>query len=106
MIEIYEKRYIRLLSNKGNIYVGLSWKTRKIYILEHLTISDDVNLLILSMHYSYLNAITTRFDLKLYCDIDDNINLPNHKRVVCQIESLHHITNNCKYNKKCKCPLS
>src|SRR5207248_5515141 len=27
----------------------------------------------------------------------------DHKRVVCQIESLHHIVNKCKCNKKCKC---
>jgi hypothetical protein len=38
-----------------------------------------------------------------YCDIDGNINLPDHKRVVCQIESLHRITNKCKCSKKCKC---
>ncbi|PKC59544.1 hypothetical protein RhiirA1_469297 [Rhizophagus irregularis] len=44
-----------------------------------------------------------RLNLKSYCDIDGNINLPDHKRVVCQIESLHHITNKCKCNKKCKC---
>ncbi|CAI2193566.1 6346_t:CDS:2, partial [Funneliformis geosporum] len=67
--EIYEKRYVRPLPNKGDIYVGSPWETEKTYILEHLTISDDVNLL----------------------------------RVVCQIESLHRITNNCKCNKKCKC---
>ncbi|CAB4431797.1 unnamed protein product [Rhizophagus irregularis] len=45
-------------------------------------------------------------DLKSYCDIDGNINLSDHKRVVCQIESLHRIANKCKCNKKCKCPPS
>ncbi|CAI2194838.1 5324_t:CDS:2, partial [Funneliformis geosporum] len=75
----------------------------KTYILEYLTISNDVNLLVLSTHYSYSNAVTTRLNLKSYCDINGNINLSDHKRVVCQIESLHRITNNCKCNKKCKC---
>ncbi|KAF0457848.1 superfamily I DNA and RNA helicases: PROVISIONAL [Gigaspora margarita] len=32
------------------------------------------------MQYSYSNAITTRLNFKSYCDIDGNINLPNHKR--------------------------
>ncbi|GBB94832.1 hypothetical protein RclHR1_02420019 [Rhizophagus clarus] len=58
---------------------------------------------VLSTRHSYSNAVTTRLNLKSYCDIDSNINLPDHKRVVCQIESLHCITNNCKCNKKCKC---
>ncbi|CAI2179165.1 7074_t:CDS:2 [Funneliformis geosporum] len=72
----------------SNIYVGSPWETGKTYILEHHTISDDVNLLVLSIRYSYSNAVTTRLNLKSYCDID---------------ESLHRITNNCKCNKKCKC---
>ncbi|CAI2184557.1 1934_t:CDS:2, partial [Funneliformis geosporum] len=75
----------------------------KTYILEHLTISDNVNLLVLFTRHSYSKSVTTRLNLKSYCDIDGNINLSDHKRVVCQIESLHHITNNCKCNKKCKC---
>ena len=59
------------------------------------------------IHILLTNAVTTRLNLKSYCDhIDGIINLPDHKRVVCQIESLHRITNNCKCNKKCKCPLS
>src|SRR5581483_3394854 len=99
----YEEKYVRPLPNEGDIYVGSSWETGKTYVLEHLTISDDVNLLVLSTRHSYLNAVTTRLNLKSYCDIDGNINLPDHKRVVCQIESLHRITNNCKCNKKCKC---
>ncbi|CAB4398616.1 unnamed protein product [Rhizophagus irregularis] len=102
--ETYEKRYIRELPNKGDIYVGSPWETGKTYVLEHLTISNDVNLLVLSTRYSYSNAVTTRLNLKSCCDIDRNINLPDHKRVVCQIESLHRITNNCKCSKKCKCP--
>ncbi|CAI2174063.1 2719_t:CDS:2 [Funneliformis geosporum] len=101
--EIYEERYVRPLPNEGDIYVGSPWETGKTYVLEHLTISDDVNLLVLSTRHSYSNAVTTRLNLKSYCDIDGNINLPDHKRVVCQIESLHRITNNCKCNKKCKC---
>ncbi|CAI2197198.1 15011_t:CDS:2, partial [Funneliformis geosporum] len=60
----------------------------------HLTISDDINLLVLSTRHFYSNAVTTRLNLKSYYDIDGNINLPDHKRVVYQIESLHCITNN------------
>ena len=102
--ETYEKRYVRPLPNEGDIYVGSSWKTGKTHILEHLTIPDNVNLLVLSTRYFYSNAITTRLNLKSYCNIDGMINLPDHKRVICQIESLHCIINNCKCNKKCKCP--
>ncbi|CAI2199749.1 10480_t:CDS:2, partial [Funneliformis geosporum] len=68
--EIYKERYIRTLPNEGNIYVGSPWETGKTYILEHHTISDDVNLLVLSIRYSYSNAVTTRLNLKSYCDID------------------------------------
>ncbi|CAI2176235.1 8223_t:CDS:2 [Funneliformis geosporum] len=92
--EIYEQRYVRPLPNEGDIYVGSPWETGKTYVLEHITISDDVNLLVLSTRYSYSNTVTTRLNLKSYCDIDGNINLPDHKRVVCQIASLHRITNN------------
>jgi hypothetical protein len=101
--ETYKERYVRPLPNEGDIYVGSPWETGKTYVLEHLTISDDVNLLVLSTRHSYSNAITTRLNLKSYCDIDGNINLLDYKRVICQIESLHRITNNCKCNKKCKC---
>ncbi|CAI2192808.1 9075_t:CDS:2, partial [Funneliformis geosporum] len=45
-------------------------ETGKTYVLKHLTISDDVNLLVLSTCYSSSNAVTTRLNLKLYCDID------------------------------------
>ncbi|GBB99447.1 hypothetical protein RclHR1_35200001 [Rhizophagus clarus] len=101
--ETYEEKYVRPLPNEGDIYVGSPWEMGKTYVLEHLTISDDVNLLVLFTRHSYSNAVTTRLNLKSYCDIDGNINLSDHKRVVCQIESLHQITNNCKCNKKCKC---
>ena len=101
--ETYEERYVRPLPDEGDIYVGSPWETGKTYVLEHLTIADDVNLLVLSTRHSYSNAVTTRLNLKSYCDVDGNINLPDHKRVVCQIESLHRITNNCKCSKKCKC---
>ncbi|RGB21736.1 hypothetical protein C1646_777383 [Rhizophagus diaphanus] len=85
--EIYEERYVRPLPNEGDIYVGLPWKTGKTYILKNLSIPDDVNLLVLSTRHSYSNAVTTRLNLKSYCDIDGNINLPDHKRVVCQVQS-------------------
>ncbi|RIA93672.1 hypothetical protein C1645_819080 [Glomus cerebriforme] len=65
-----------------------SWKTGKTYILEHLTISNNMNLLVLSTYHSYSNAITTRLNLKLYYDIDSNINLSDHKRVLDKIVSI------------------
>src|SRR5205085_12441273 len=84
--------------------VGSPWETGKTYTLEHLTIPDGINLLALSTRHTYSSAVTTRLNLKSYCDIDTKIiNLPDHQRVVCQIESLHRITNNCKCDKKCKC---
>src|ERR1043166_5794249 len=99
-------QYVRplCLHSKRDIYVGSLWKTEKTYVFENLIILGNVNLLVLSTRHSYSNAITTRLNLKSYCDIDGNINLPDHKRIICQIESLHRITNNCKCNKKCKCP--
>ncbi|PKK64605.1 hypothetical protein RhiirC2_716168, partial [Rhizophagus irregularis] len=78
--ETYKERYVRPLPNEGDIYVGSPWETGKTYVLEHLTIPDDVNLLVLSTRHSYSNAVTTRLNLKSYCDIDGNINLPDHKR--------------------------
>ncbi|POG76088.1 hypothetical protein GLOIN_2v1821835 [Rhizophagus irregularis DAOM 181602=DAOM 197198] len=101
--ETYVERYVRSLPNKGDICVGSPWETGKTYVLENLVIPDDVNLLVLSTRHSYSNAVTTRLNLRSYFDIDGNINLPDHKRVVCQIESLHRIVNKCKCNKKCKC---
>ncbi|RGB31606.1 hypothetical protein C1646_763853 [Rhizophagus diaphanus] len=73
--ETYEEKYVRPLPNKGDIYVGSPWEMGKTYVLEHLIISDDMNLLVLSMYHSYSNAVTTRLNLKSYCDIDGNINL-------------------------------
>ncbi|RGB25894.1 hypothetical protein C1646_771127 [Rhizophagus diaphanus] len=102
--ETYEERYIRSLPNEGNIYVGSPWETGKTYVLENLVIPDDINLLVLSTHHSYSNAVIIRLNLRSYFDINGNINLPDHKRVVCQIESLHRIVNKCKCNKTCKCP--
>ncbi|PKK61966.1 hypothetical protein RhiirC2_718060 [Rhizophagus irregularis] len=91
--ETYEERYVRELPNKGDIYVGSPWETGKTYVLEHLTISDDVNLLVLSTRHSYSNAVTTRLNLKSYCDIDGNINLPDHKRTLRKDISLSIIHN-------------
>ncbi|CAB4392821.1 unnamed protein product [Rhizophagus irregularis] len=71
--ETYEERYVRQLPNEGDIYVGSPWETGKTYVLEHLTISDVVNLLVLSTRHSYSNAVTTRLNLKSYCDIDVSI---------------------------------
>src|SRR5256714_12674768 len=58
--ETYEERYVRPLTDEEDIYVGSPWETGKTYVLEHLTIADDVNLLVLSTHHSYSNAVTTR----------------------------------------------
>ncbi|CAB4387229.1 unnamed protein product [Rhizophagus irregularis] len=71
--ETYEERYVKQLPNEGDIYVGSPWETGKTYVLEHLTISDVVNLLVLSTRHSYSNAVTTRLNLKSYCDIDVSI---------------------------------
>ncbi|GES73734.1 hypothetical protein GLOIN_2v1766623 [Rhizophagus clarus] len=69
--ETYEERYVRPLPDEGDIYVGSPWETEKTYVLEHLTIADDVNLLVLSTRHSYSNAVTTRLNLKSYCDVDE-----------------------------------
>ncbi|PKK56658.1 hypothetical protein RhiirC2_799568 [Rhizophagus irregularis] len=69
--ETYKERYVRPLLNEGDIYVRSPWETGKTYVLEHLTISDDVNLLVLSTRHSYSNAVTTKLNLKSYCDIDE-----------------------------------
>ncbi|RIB01809.1 hypothetical protein C2G38_2229633 [Gigaspora rosea] len=101
--EVYEKQYVEPLPKEGDVYVGSPWETGKTYTLEHLTIPDGVNLLVLSTRHTYSSVITTRLNLKSYTDIDCNINLPDHQRVVCQIESLHRIINKCRCEKKCKC---
>ena len=46
--------------------MGSPWETGKTYILENLSIPDNVNLLVLSTRHSYSNAVTTRLDLKSY----------------------------------------
>ena len=81
--ETYNERYVRPLPNEDDIYVRSSWEIRKTYIFENLAIPNNVNLLVLSIRYSYSNAIITRLNLKSYCDINGNINLLDYKRVVC-----------------------
>src|ERR1044072_6768545 len=54
--ETYEERYVRPLSNEGDIYVGSPWEMGKTYILENLVIPGDINLLVLSRNHSYSNA--------------------------------------------------
>jgi len=72
--------------------------------MENLNIPENTSLLVVSTRHTYSDAVTTRLNLKSYCDIDGPINLREHQRVVCQVESLHRITNKCKCDKKCKCP--
>ncbi|CAJ0632215.1 8200_t:CDS:2 [Entrophospora sp. SA101] len=103
MTEVYEKQCVEPLPKEGDVYLGSPWETGKTYTLEHLTIPDGVNLLVLSTRHTYSSAVTTRLNLKSYTDINGNINLPDHQRVVCQIESLHRIINKYRYEKKCKC---
>ncbi|CAI2198822.1 17087_t:CDS:2, partial [Funneliformis geosporum] len=58
----------------------------------HLTISDDVNLLVLSTRHSYSNAVTTRLNLKLYYDIDVSIIAQAQSRLAGQsIEKLYKL---------------
>ncbi|RIA79639.1 hypothetical protein C1645_840227 [Glomus cerebriforme] len=71
--EMYEERYVRPLPNEGDIYVGSPWEMGKTYILENLSIPNNVNLLVLFTRHSYSNAIITRLNLKLYCDIDKKL---------------------------------
>ncbi|CAJ0758679.1 2511_t:CDS:1, partial [Entrophospora sp. SA101] len=102
--EVYKEQYVKPLPKEGDVYVGSPWETGKTYTLEHLTIPEAINLLALSTRHTYSSAVTVRLNLKSYCDIETkDINLPDHQRVVCQIESLHRIINKCKCEKKCKC---
>ncbi|CAI2174339.1 19043_t:CDS:2 [Funneliformis geosporum] len=71
--EIYEERYVRPLLNESDIYVISSWETKKTYVLKHLTISDDMNLLVLSTRHSYLNAVITRLNFKSYYNINETV---------------------------------
>ncbi|RHZ80881.1 hypothetical protein Glove_131g53 [Diversispora epigaea] len=87
--EVYEERYIKLLPKEDDVYV------------EHHAILDAINLLVLFTHHTYSSAVTVRLNLKSYYDIETkDINLPDHQRVICQIESLHRIINKCKCEKK------
>ncbi|CAI2185961.1 7474_t:CDS:2 [Funneliformis geosporum] len=90
--EMYEERYVRPLPNKGDIYVGSPWETGKTYILEYLTISDDVNLLVLFTRHFYSNAVTTRLNLKSYCNINVSIITQAQSRLAGQsIEKLYKL---------------
>ncbi|CAG8648072.1 9423_t:CDS:2, partial [Paraglomus occultum] len=91
--EKYEERYVKPLSKENDIYIGSRWGTGKTYAMENLNIPENTSLLIVSTRHTYSDAITTRLNLKSYCDIDGPINLREHQRVVCQVESLHRITN-------------
>ncbi|RHZ70940.1 hypothetical protein Glove_264g38 [Diversispora epigaea] len=102
--EVYKEQYVKPLPEKGDVYVESPWETGKIYTLKHFIISEVINLLALFTRYTYSSTVTVRLNLKSYCDIETkDINLPDHQRVVCQIESLHRIINKCKCEKKCKC---
>ncbi|CAG8497769.1 17482_t:CDS:2 [Cetraspora pellucida] len=46
--EVYEEQYVKPLPKEGDVYVGSPWETGKTYTLEHLTISEAINLLALS----------------------------------------------------------
>ncbi|GBB90263.1 hypothetical protein RclHR1_17160003 [Rhizophagus clarus] len=88
----YEERYVRPLSNEGDIYIGSSWETGKTYILENLSIPIDINLLVLFTRHSYSNAVTTRLDFKSYCDIDVSIIAQAQSHLVRQsIEKLYKL---------------
>ncbi|CAG8720354.1 9835_t:CDS:2, partial [Cetraspora pellucida] len=101
--ETYEERYMKPLSKENDIYIESCWEIEKTYAIENLNIPKNTNLLVVSTRHIYSDAITTRLNLKSYCNIDGPINLREYQRVVCQIESLHRITSKCKCNKKCKC---
>ncbi|EXX52731.1 hypothetical protein RirG_250500 [Rhizophagus irregularis DAOM 197198w] len=92
--ETYNERYVRPLPNEDDIYVGSPWEIGKTYILENLAIPNDVNLLVLSTRHFYSNAVTTRLNLKSYCDINGNINLPDHKRVALRKNRVFSIIHN------------
>ncbi|RHZ54573.1 hypothetical protein Glove_426g16 [Diversispora epigaea] len=108
-LERYEERYVKPLSKENDIYIGSPWETGKTYAMENLNIPENTSLFVVSTRHTYSDTITTRLNLKSYCDIDGSINLREHQRVVCQVESLHRITNKCKCDngisrtKKCKC---
>ncbi|CAG8576087.1 12287_t:CDS:2 [Gigaspora rosea] len=100
----YKDQYIKTLPEIPDIYVGSPWGTGKTYALEKLNTPQNVSMLVVSTRHSYSNAITTRLNLESYCDIDGPIHLSKHQRVVCQVESLHRVTDKCECREKCKCP--
>ncbi|KAF0424027.1 DNA replication origin-binding helicase [Gigaspora margarita] len=86
----YKEKYIKLLPKENDVYMRLAWETEKTYALEHLRTPDNINLLVLSTRHIYSSAVTTRLNLKSYCDINTkNINLPDHQRVL--IQDARHI---------------
>ncbi|CAG8737742.1 8694_t:CDS:2, partial [Cetraspora pellucida] len=52
--EVYKEQYVEPLSNEGNIYVGLPWETGKTHTLEHLTISDNKVVSVISQAHTHL----------------------------------------------------
>ncbi|CAG8556424.1 2758_t:CDS:1 [Scutellospora calospora] len=100
--ERYEERYVKPLSKENDIYIGSRWGTEKTYAIENLNIPENTSLLVASTRHTYSDTITSRLNLKSYCNIDGPINLREHQRVVCQVESLHRITNKYKCDKKCR----
>ncbi|CAH1767892.1 15019_t:CDS:2 [Entrophospora sp. SA101] len=79
--EVYKEQYVKPLPEEGDVYVGSPWETGKTYTLEHLTIPDGVNLLVLSTRHTYSSAVTTRLNLKSYTDIDVSIIAQAHTRL-------------------------
>ena len=94
--KVYKEKYVQPLPVQGDVYVGSPWETGKTYTLEHITVPERVNVLMLFTRHTFSNAVSKHLNLVSYQDIEGDINLPDHKRVVCQIESLHWIRNNCK----------
>ncbi|CAI2187373.1 6633_t:CDS:2, partial [Funneliformis geosporum] len=93
----YKKKYVRPLPNEGDIYVESSWEMKKTYILKNLAIPNNVNLLVLFTRHSYSNAVTTRLNLKSYCDIDVSIIAQAQSRLIRQsIEKLYKLIQEAK----------
>ncbi|CAG8672167.1 14546_t:CDS:10 [Cetraspora pellucida] len=90
--ERYKERYVKPLSKENDIYIGSRWGTGKTYAIENLNIPENTSLLIASTRHTYLDAITSRLNLKSYCDIDGPINLREHQRVV------YHASHKCPPN--------
>jgi hypothetical protein len=71
--EVYKEKYVRPLPEKGDIYVGSPWETGKTYTLEHITVPEGVNVLMLSTRHTFSNAVSKRLNLVSYLDIDGDI---------------------------------